>query len=54
MTLLSKSVTESAMYSSGTGHMKTADWKRAIVRFQQLDSIAKRVKQLEQSSVDKS
>ncbi len=53
MSLVSKSITEPAMYSSGTGHMKTADWKRAIVRFQQLDSIAKRVKQLEQNSIDK-
>ncbi|MFT4814508.1 MAG: UDP-3-O-[3-hydroxymyristoyl] glucosamine N-acyltransferase [Paracoccaceae bacterium] len=40
------------MYSSGTGQMKTSDWKRAIVRFQQLDSIAKRVKKLERSSND--
>jgi UDP-3-O-[3-hydroxymyristoyl] glucosamine N-acyltransferase len=54
MSLVSKSITEPAMYSSGTGHMKTADWKRAIVRFQQLDSIAKRVKQLEQNNLDKS
>lgn len=53
MSLVSKSITEPAMYSSGTGHMKTAEWKRAIVRFQQLDSIAKRVKQLEQNAVEK-
>lgn len=53
MSLVSKSITEPAMYSSGTGHMKTADWKRAIVRFQQLDSIAKRVKQLEQNTSEK-
>lgn len=49
MSLLSQSITEPAMYSSGTGHMKTVDWKRAIVRFQQLDGLAKRVKKLEQS-----
>ncbi len=54
MSLVSKSITEPAMYSSGTGHMKTSDWKRAIVRFQQLDSIAKRVKQLEQNTTGKS
>jgi UDP-3-O-[3-hydroxymyristoyl] glucosamine N-acyltransferase len=54
MSLVNKSITEPAMYSSGTGHMKTADWKRAIVRFQQLDSIAKRVKQLEQNTMPKS
>lgn len=49
MSLVSQSITEPAMYSSGTGHMKTADWKRAIVRFQQLDALAKRIKKLEQS-----
>ncbi|MFK7863938.1 MAG: UDP-3-O-(3-hydroxymyristoyl)glucosamine N-acyltransferase [Pseudohongiellaceae bacterium] len=49
MSLVSQSITEPAMYSSGTGHMKTADWKRAIVRFQQLDGLAKRIKKLEQS-----
>lgn len=48
MSLVSQSITEPAMYSSGTGHMKTVDWKRAIVRFQQLDGLAKRVRKLEQ------
>jgi hypothetical protein len=27
--------------------MKVADWKRAIVRFHQLDGLARRVKELE-------
>ena len=49
MSLVSQSITEPGMYSSGTGHMKTAIWKRNIVRFQQLDSIAKRLKQVEKS-----
>lgn len=52
MSLVSQSITEPAMYSSGTGHMKTTDWKRAIVRFQQLDSMAKRVTKLEKNSND--
>jgi UDP-3-O-[3-hydroxymyristoyl] glucosamine N-acyltransferase len=47
MSLVSSSITEAGMYSSGTGHMKTSIWKRLIVRFQQLDSIAKRLKELE-------
>ncbi|MBQ12974.1 MAG: UDP-3-O-(3-hydroxymyristoyl)glucosamine N-acyltransferase [Gammaproteobacteria bacterium] len=47
MSLISQSVKEAGMYSSGTGQMKTSDWKRNIVRFQQLDSLAKRVKELE-------
>ena len=38
MSLVNKSITEPGTYSSGTGQMKVADWKRAIVRFQQLDS----------------
>ena len=47
MSLVNKSITEPGTYSSGTGQMKVADWKRAIVRFQQLDSIARRLKDLE-------
>lgn len=50
MSLVSRSITESGTYSSGTGQMKTADWKRAIVRFQQLDSISRRLKELENLS----
>ena len=47
MSLVSQSISEPGTYSSGTGQMKTGDWKRNIVRFQQLDSIAKRLKELE-------
>ncbi len=50
MSLVSKSISEPGMYSSGTLHMKTSLWKRNIVRFQQLDSIAKRLKELELST----
>ena len=49
-TLISKTISEPGMYSSGTGQMKTAEWKRSIVRFEQLDSMAKRLKALEKSS----
>ena len=47
MSLVNKSITEPGTYSSGTGQMKIAHWKRAIVRFQQLDNIARRLKDLE-------
>ncbi|HBW83616.1 MAG TPA: UDP-3-O-(3-hydroxymyristoyl)glucosamine N-acyltransferase [Gammaproteobacteria bacterium] len=47
MSLVNKSITEPGTYSSGTGQMKTADWKRAIVRFQQLEGIVRRLKELE-------
>ena len=49
-TLISRTISEPGMYSSGTGQMKTAEWKRSIVRFEQLDSMAKRLKALEKSS----
>ena len=49
-TLISRTISEPGMYSSGTGQMKTAEWKRSIVRFEQLDSMAKRIKALEKSS----
>jgi len=47
MSLVSRSITEPGAYSSGTGQMKLSDWKRAIVRFQQLDRMARRLKELE-------
>jgi len=50
MSLVSQSIKEAGIYSSGTGHMKTKDWKRNIVRFAQLDSIAKRLKELEKTT----
>lgn len=50
MSLVSRSISEPGMYSSGTMHMKTSQWKRNIVRFQQLDSIAKRLKEIEKST----
>lgn len=50
MSLVSKSISEPGRYSSGTGHMKTSVWKRNIVRFQQLDSIARRLKEIEKAT----
>ncbi len=50
MSLVSKSILEPGRYSSGTGQMRTSEWKRNIVRFQQLDSIARRLKEIEKQS----
>ncbi|MDP6415821.1 MAG: UDP-3-O-(3-hydroxymyristoyl)glucosamine N-acyltransferase, partial [Gammaproteobacteria bacterium] len=50
MSLVSQSIKEAGIYSSGTGQMKTKDWKRSIVRFAQLDSIARRLKELEKTN----
>ena len=36
MTMVTKSITTSGPYSSGTAAMPTADWRRAAVRFRQL------------------
>ena len=47
MSLVSESISEPGVYSSGTWHMKTSDWKRSSVRFKQLDLIHKRVRELE-------
>jgi UDP-3-O-[3-hydroxymyristoyl] glucosamine N-acyltransferase len=47
MTLVSKSITESGAYSSGTGVEPHAQWKRNVVRFRQLDELSQRVKNLE-------
>ena len=47
MSLVSQSIHEAGAYSSGTVQMKTPEWKRAVVRFQQLDSIAHRLRDIE-------
>jgi len=47
MTLVTGSIKEAGSYSGGTGVSSTAEWKRNAVRFNQLDSIAKRINELE-------
>lgn len=41
------SLTEPGVYSSGTGIQKNRDWHRSIVRYGQLDTMAKRIMALE-------
>ncbi len=47
MSLVSRSIDKPGRYSSGTGHMETSRWKRAITRFRELDEMANRLKGLE-------
>ncbi|HEY7776516.1 MAG TPA: UDP-3-O-(3-hydroxymyristoyl)glucosamine N-acyltransferase, partial [Kineobactrum sp.] len=47
MTMVTKSITEPGSYSSGTPMSATRDWKRSAVRFTQLDSIQRRLTDLE-------
>ena len=48
MSLVSHSITQPGAYSSGTGLEPHRQWKRNVVRFRQLDELAKRLRTLEQ------
>lgn len=47
MAMISGSITQSGAYASGTSYMPYHEWRKNAVRFRQLDSLAKRIKQLE-------
>lgn len=47
MTMVTKSITEAGSYSSGTPMMSSKKWKRAAVRFSQLDDMSSRLRKLE-------
>ncbi|ASP39262.1 UDP-3-O-(3-hydroxymyristoyl)glucosamine N-acyltransferase [Bacterioplanes sanyensis] len=47
MALISKSIDEPGVYASGTAQMPLKEWRRSATRFRQLDSMAKRLQQLE-------
>lgn len=47
MAMITRSITKAGSYSSGTGFMESREWRKNVVRFRQLDDLAKRVKQLE-------
>lgn len=53
MSLVSQSIPEAGIYSSGTGLLESKEWKRNIVRFRQLDDMAKRLKELEKVTLGK-
>ena len=50
MSLVTNSITQPGVYSSGTGAMSNALWRKNAVRFKQLDDIAKRLARLERNS----
>lgn len=47
MTMVTKSITRSGSYSSGTMMMESGDWRKSAVRMSQLDGLTRRVNQLE-------
>lgn len=47
MTMVTRSITEPGAYSSGTAMQPAAEWRKSAARFRQLDSLAKKVQQLE-------
>ncbi|OAZ97237.1 UDP-3-O-(3-hydroxymyristoyl)glucosamine N-acyltransferase [Halomonas sp. G11] len=49
MSLVTNSIHEPGVYSSGTGAMSNAQWRKNAVRFKQLDEIAKRLSRLEKN-----
>ncbi|WP_415882445.1 UDP-3-O-(3-hydroxymyristoyl)glucosamine N-acyltransferase [Neptuniibacter sp. QD34_54] len=47
MSLVTKSIIEPGVYSSGTGMLPHKQWKKNVVRFRQLDDLARRIKSVE-------
>lgn len=47
MSLVTKSITKPGVYSSGTGMLPHKQWKKNVVRFRQLDDLARRIKSVE-------
>ncbi|SDS78006.1 UDP-3-O-[3-hydroxymyristoyl] glucosamine N-acyltransferase [Halopseudomonas xinjiangensis] len=47
MTMVTRSITEPGAYSSGTAMQPAAEWRKSAARIRQLDSLAKRVQQME-------
>ena len=55
MTFVSRDITESGRYSGSTIHTTNREWRRNVLRFNELDSIAKRLTRLErQINADRS
>ena len=47
MAMITRSITKPGAYASGTGFMDARDWRKNVIRFRQLDSIARRLKKIE-------
>ncbi|XOZ34875.1 UDP-3-O-(3-hydroxymyristoyl)glucosamine N-acyltransferase [Halomonadaceae bacterium KBTZ08] len=52
MTMVTRSLKEPGVYSSGTGVEPNRDWRRSVVRFRQLDDMAQRLRQIEDKLSD--
>ncbi len=52
MTMVTRSLKEPGVYSSGTGVEPNRDWRRSVVRFRQLDDMAQRLRQIEKKLSD--
>lgn len=50
MSLVNSSIRKKGIYSSGTGFSETAEWKKNIVHFRQLNAFNQRLKALEKTS----
>ncbi len=50
MALVTRSIDKPGSYSSGTGTMESASWRRNAVRFNRLDELYRRVVELEQAA----
>ncbi len=44
MAMITRSITKPGSYASGTGFMDARDWRKNVVRFRQLDDMARRLK----------
>jgi UDP-3-O-[3-hydroxymyristoyl] glucosamine N-acyltransferase len=47
MAMVTRSFLEPGLYSSGIPAMPSAEWRRNVARFRQLDALSRRLKQLE-------
>lgn len=50
MTMVTGDIREPGVYSSGTGADTNRNWRKNVVRFRQLDALARRVRELEKKS----
>lgn len=53
MTMVTASISEPGLYSSGTGFDTNRQWRKNVVRFRQLDRLARRLKELEKKLKDR-
>ena len=47
MSMITKSISEPGVYSSGTGMLPHKAWQKNVIRFRQLDDMARRIKSIE-------